>query len=118
MPLYPPVRCRSSTPRRKIPVAPVSGPFHTCASLRWASRRCEPPAPRNGMQGGYKRLVAPIAGSAADDRVLGMVAELLGKEGGSVTFLYVVQVPQSMPLDAELPAEVEAGEHALRRAVS
>jgi nucleotide-binding universal stress UspA family protein len=70
------------------------------------------------MQGGYKRLVAPMAGSGADDRVLGMVVELLGKEGGVVTFLYVVQVPQSMPLDAELPGEVEAGEQALRRAVA
>jgi nucleotide-binding universal stress UspA family protein len=70
------------------------------------------------MQGGYKRLVVPIAGSVADDRVLDLVAELLSRDGGAVTFLYVVEVPQSMPLDAELPAEVDAGERALRRAES
>ncbi len=33
-----------------------------------------------------------------------------------VTFLYVVEVPQSMPLDAELPGEIEEGEQALRHA--
>ena len=70
------------------------------------------------MQGGYKRLVVPVAGLAADNRVLGLVAELMSKDGGAVTFLFVVEVPQSMPLDAELPAEVDEGERVLHEAES
>ena len=68
------------------------------------------------MQGRFARLVVPVAGSDMDDRVLGMLPNLLSNDGGTITFLFVVAVPQSMPLDAELPAEVDTGEHALRHA--
>jgi len=68
------------------------------------------------MQGRFARLVVPVAGSEMDDRVLGMLPNLLSSEGGMITFLFVVEVPQSMPLDAELPTDIETGERALRRA--
>lgn len=70
------------------------------------------------MQRGFERLVVPVAGSAIDARVLDMLPDLFRKDGGSVTFLFVVEVPQSMPLDAELPDEVDDGERALRHAES
>lgn len=68
------------------------------------------------MRGAFERLVVPISGSEADARALDVLPALIGKEGGAVTFLYVVEVPQSMPLDAELPSEVDDGERALRDA--
>jgi len=68
------------------------------------------------MQGKFARLVVPVAGSNMDDRVLGMLPNLLSSEGGTITFLFVVEVPQSMPLDAELPTEIDTGERALRHA--
>ena len=68
------------------------------------------------MQGGFERLVVPVAGSHNDDRVLDVLPDLLSREGAVVTFLYVVEVDQSMPLDAELPAEVARGEQALGHA--
>ena len=62
------------------------------------------------------------AGSATKDaaRSYDTLPEQAGhpKNGGTVTFLYVVEVPQSMPLDAELPADVDEGERALRHAES
>jgi nucleotide-binding universal stress UspA family protein len=70
------------------------------------------------MQREFERLVVPIAGSDVDDRVLEILPDLFSKNGGTVTFLYVVEVPQSMPLDAELPADVDEGERALRHAES
>jgi nucleotide-binding universal stress UspA family protein len=70
------------------------------------------------MQGEFERLVVPVAGSDIDDRVLDILPHLFSKNGGTVTFLYVVEVPQSMPLDAELPADVDEGERALRHAES
>ena len=68
------------------------------------------------MQGRFARLVVPVAGSEMDDRVLGMLPNLLRSEGGTITFLFVVEVPQAMPLDAELPTDIDRGERALRRA--
>jgi nucleotide-binding universal stress UspA family protein len=68
------------------------------------------------MQGRFARLVVPVAGSNMDDRVLGLLPDLLNGAGGTITFLYVVEVPQSMPLDAELPTEIDTGERALRHA--
>ena len=68
------------------------------------------------MQRGFERLVVPVAGSDIDTRVLDILPDLVRKDGAMVTFLYVVEVPQSMPLDAELPGEIEEGEQALRHA--
>jgi hypothetical protein len=68
------------------------------------------------MQRRFARLVVPVAGSGMDERVLGMLPDLLRNEGGTITFLFVVEVPQSMPLDAELPTDIDIGERALRHA--
>jgi nucleotide-binding universal stress UspA family protein len=68
------------------------------------------------MHGGFARLVVPVAGSEIDDRVLAILPHLMSADGGQITFLFVVEVPQSMPLDAELPTEVDSGERALRHA--
>lgn len=68
------------------------------------------------MQGTFERLVVPVGGSAAESRALDILPALLPADGGMVTFLYVVEVAQAMPLDAELPIEVEAGERVLRNA--
>ena len=68
------------------------------------------------MQGRFARLVVPVAGSEMDDRVLNILPDLLRSDGGTITFLFVVAVPQSMPLDAELPTEIDTGERALRHA--
>ena len=70
------------------------------------------------MQGGFERLVVPVAGSATDERVLAILPHIVSADGATVTFLFVVEVPQSMPLDAELPTDVDAGERALRHAES
>lgn len=70
------------------------------------------------MQRGFERLVVPVAGSAIDARVLDILPDLFRKDGGAITFLFIVEVPQSMPLDAELPSEVDDGERALRHAES
>jgi nucleotide-binding universal stress UspA family protein len=68
------------------------------------------------MQRGFERVVVPIGGADGDGRALDILPDLFNKNGGTVTFLYVLEVPQSMPLDAELPNEVAAGDRALRLA--
>lgn len=64
----------------------------------------------------FERLVVPVAGGEADAAVLAMVPPLAGGRAVAVTLLYVVAVPQSMPLDAELHDDVAHGERALARA--
>ncbi len=68
------------------------------------------------MHGSLQRLIVPVDGSAGDRRVLELVGEWMHQQAVSITLLYVVEVVQSMPLDAELPAEVMRGETALARA--
>jgi nucleotide-binding universal stress UspA family protein len=63
-----------------------------------------------------KRLLVPVKGTVGDTRALELVAQLTGRQAAAVTLVYVVEVQQSMPLDAELPAEIEHGEQVLRTA--
>ena len=66
----------------------------------------------------YERVVVPVVGTPADDRVLAVVPHLVPvpKQPVALTLLYVVEVAQAMPLDAELPDEVARGVAALQRA--
>ncbi|MFL5761775.1 MAG: universal stress protein [Thermomicrobiales bacterium] len=64
----------------------------------------------------FQRLLVPVNGTAGDDRALAIVGALVHKEPVHVTLVYVIEVKQSMPLDAELPSEIEKGEAILQRA--
>jgi nucleotide-binding universal stress UspA family protein len=64
----------------------------------------------------YERVVVPVGGTPADERALALVPRIVSPRSVVVTLLYVVEVAQSMPLDAELPAEVARGDVALSQA--
>jgi nucleotide-binding universal stress UspA family protein len=64
----------------------------------------------------YQRLLVPVDGSLADDHVMTLVADLVHQHQVAITLIYVVEVAQAMPLDAELPDEIDRGELILRRA--
>ncbi len=64
----------------------------------------------------YERLVVPVGGTIADERALTLIQHLVHKQPVALTLIYVVEVAQSMALDAELPGEVTRGEAALRGA--
>jgi nucleotide-binding universal stress UspA family protein len=68
------------------------------------------------MPASYQRIIVPVNGSDGDARALAFVADLLHRQPAAITLIYVVEVLQSMPLDAELPAEIDRGEQVLRRA--
>ena len=61
----------------------------------------------------YRRILVPVTGTAGDERVLDLARQLAQKQAATVTLVYVVEVMQSMPLDAELPAEIDRGEAVL-----
>jgi nucleotide-binding universal stress UspA family protein len=62
------------------------------------------------------RLVVYVTGGEGDDRLLEVVEKISQRQNTLITIAYVVEVQQSMPLDAELPVEIERGESVLRGA--
>lgn len=68
------------------------------------------------MPGSYQRVIVPVNGSSGDARVLALIGDLIHRQPVAITLIYVVEVLQSMPLDAELPAEIDRGELILGRA--
>jgi APA family basic amino acid/polyamine antiporter len=82
----------------------------------------------NGQPGGTedkankpKRIMVTVKGAEIDDEAMRLAyTYALGKKGKgrsvAVDVVYVVQVPHSLPLDADLPDQVEHGEQALDHA--
>lgn len=68
------------------------------------------------MSGLLKRIVIPVNGGAGDDRAIRIAAQISAKFPISLTLIFVVEVVQTMPLDAELPTEIDRGEAILRHA--
>lgn len=64
----------------------------------------------------YHRIIIPVSGGPEDDRAIELVGELAQRHPTSITLVYVVEVLQAMPLDAELPDAVARGEEVLARA--
>lgn len=59
------------------------------------------------------RLVTYLTGGPEDRRLLELVRQKAERPTTHITLAYVVEVQQSMPLDAELPAEILKGEEVL-----
>jgi nucleotide-binding universal stress UspA family protein len=65
---------------------------------------------------GYRRVIIPVTGEPSDERVLLLANELSHRGQVWITLVYVVEVPQTLPLDADLPAEYDRGERLLASA--
>lgn len=63
-----------------------------------------------------RRYVVPVSGGTVDQRLLESLGKQCQRQAADITLVYVVEVEQSMPLDAELPDEVNRGEMVLRDA--
>ena len=63
----------------------------------------------------YHRIIIPVSGGSEDDRAIDLVGELAQRHPTSITLVYVVEVQQAMPLDAELPDAIARGEAVLSR---
>jgi len=74
----------------------------------------------------FRNILVPIFGTKFDDDIVSTAGRLAaaeqeeggaGDEGSRLAVVYVVEVPLTLPLDAELPPEVEQGaQRALKRA--
>jgi hypothetical protein len=66
------------------------------------------------MKGPMTALV-PVQGTPLDDEVVSLACDLVRPSKGMVWVLYVIEIPRSLPLDAEIPAASVKGEMVLQR---
>lgn len=67
----------------------------------------------------YRRILVPVHGGPLDECAINLAASVSQQnEGTDLTLVYVVEVPQRLALDADLPSEIEDGESVLHSAVS
>lgn len=66
--------------------------------------------------GKLSSFLVPVDGSDASDNALAITCDVARRKRASVTALYVIEVPRSLPLEAELEPEAERGEQILTRA--
>ena len=64
----------------------------------------------------FNRILVPVSGSKADDEAVRLACRLAKKTKGKISAVYVITVRRSLPLDAELDAEIKQGEEILNRA--
>lgn len=67
---------------------------------------------------GARAFLVPLDGSEAAYGALSAACEIARKTKASVAAVYVIEVPRSLPLDADLVAEGQRGEEILERAES
>jgi nucleotide-binding universal stress UspA family protein len=66
--------------------------------------------------GNFDRILAPVSGTRADDEAIRLACLLAKKTKGKVWAVYVITVRRTLPLDAELEAEMKQGEEILNHA--
>lgn len=64
----------------------------------------------------YKRVIVPILGEPTDHRAIELATSVANSDDAEITLVHVVEVAQSLPLEAEMPTEIDAGEKSLEGA--
>ncbi|MEZ4571910.1 MAG: universal stress protein [Thermomicrobiales bacterium] len=66
----------------------------------------------------YKRVLIPILGDSSDQQALELAASVAESTGTELSLVYVVEVAQEYPLEADLPRAIDAAERALQAATA
>jgi len=61
-------------------------------------------------------ILVPAKGTPDDDDAVRLACIIARKNKAKITVIYVIEVQRTLPLEAEIPTEVEKGELALDRA--
>jgi nucleotide-binding universal stress UspA family protein len=65
-----------------------------------------------------RRILVPVNGNATVDEIVSLACLLARQTRGEIHFIYIIEVPLALALDADLPRETERGETVLDRAES
>ncbi len=63
----------------------------------------------------FSEVLVPVTGQPVDDEAVTLACELAKPHKGLVRVLYVILVPRTLPLDAEVSEETAQGERVLQR---
>lgn len=61
----------------------------------------------------YTRVLVPIQGNSCDQHAIELATTVAHDESAQITLVYVVEVEPALPLEAELPSEIDVGERSL-----
>ncbi len=61
----------------------------------------------------YKRVLVPIMGTGSDRDAIELAASVCAADEVELSLVYVVEIGQEFPLEADLPSEIEQAERAL-----
>ena len=61
----------------------------------------------------FNKILVPVTGTQVDDEAMRLACRLAKKNKGKIWAVYVVTVKRSLPLDAEIEAEVRKAENIL-----
>lgn len=64
----------------------------------------------------FNRALVLVTGEDTDSRAVSVAADLVRESRGKLLLIYVIRIDRSLPLDADLPREVEKAERALNAA--
>ncbi len=64
----------------------------------------------------YHKILVPVAGTDADDNTVQLACRLARREKAKLLVVHVITIDRSLPLEAELAAEVKKAEGVLERA--
>jgi nucleotide-binding universal stress UspA family protein len=65
----------------------------------------------------YRRILVPVHGGVLDKYAVDLASRVANKANDSeLTLVYVVEVPQRLALDADMPCDIELGESVLQDA--
>jgi len=70
----------------------------------------------SSQEAATRHYLVYLTGEPEDQRLLEFVERVSHRPNTEITLAYVVEVDQAMPLDAELPQEIERGEDVLHAA--
>ena len=63
----------------------------------------------------FRRILVPVSGTKADEEAIRLACELAKKSKGEIWAVYVITIKRSLPLDAEIEAEIRKAEGILDR---
>jgi nucleotide-binding universal stress UspA family protein len=64
----------------------------------------------------FTRIVVPVQGDALSDRLVALASQMSKFRGASMDILYVIEVPYTLPINADMPVQERSAQEAFARA--
>ena len=62
-----------------------------------------------------KKILVPVCGNSADEEAVKLACDLAKKKKAKVYVVYIIEVPRTLPVDAQIDSEMQKAEELLTR---